>query len=207
MDTEAEIIEAEEGATWMAIHVKEGISRGFPVLESPRLRLRKITQEDCLDLYQCMTNPLVSSNTSFEPQTLLFPARLFRYFTECYESLRDLHFAIELKQSNKVIGVCSLQHWDQFKSKARLGYLLSPACWRQGYATEAARSLIDFGFETLELERIEARCAWDNPASERVLQKCGMNYVKTVPTGSKKQGDEETSLKLFAMNRGGEIAD
>lgn len=185
----------------MATYAKETISQGVPALESPRLRLRKITQEDCKDLYQYMTNPLVSNNISFEPQTLLFPARLFRYFTACYESLRDLHFAIELKQTNKVIGVGSLQHWDQFKSKARLGYLLSPASWGQGYATEAARCLIDFGFETLKLEQIEARCARDNPASERVLQKCGMNYVKAMPVRSKERGELETTLKLYAVIR------
>lgn len=185
-----------------AIHIKEGIKGGFPVLESQRLRLRKITEEDCKDLYQYMTNPLVRSNTSFEPQTLLFPARLFRYFTACYESLEDLHFAIELKQSNKIVGVCSLQYWDQLKGKARLGYLLSPACWRQGYATEAAQSLIAFGFETLGLDRIEARCSWDNPASERVLQKCGMNYVKAMPIGSRERGDVESTLKLYVVHRG-----
>ncbi|AZK48389.1 GNAT family N-acetyltransferase [Paenibacillus lentus] len=185
----------------MAIRVKEGISKRFPVLESPRLRLRKITEEDCKDLYQYMTNPLVRRNTSFEPQTMLFPARLFRYFRACYESLENLHFAIELKKSNKMIGVCSLQYWDQLKGKAMLGYLLSPACWRQGYATEAARSLITFGFETLELDRIEARCAGDNPASERVLQKCGMKYVKAIPIRSRERGNVETAQKLYAVNR------
>lgn len=188
----------------MATHVKMEISQTFPVLESPRLILRQITLEDCKDLHHYMMDPLVRSHTSFEPQTMLFPARLFRYFTECYETLRDLHFAIELEQSSQVIGVCSLQYWDRAKGKARLGYLLSPLCWRQGYATEAARALIQFGFESLKLDRIEASCSGNNPASERVLQKCGMAYIKAVPTGSRKR--DEDALKLYAIRRG-EIAD
>ncbi|WP_055109198.1 GNAT family N-acetyltransferase [Paenibacillus ihumii] len=185
----------------MAVHAKQKMSQRFPVLESPRLRLRRITLEDCEELHQYMNHPLVRRSTSFEPQTLLFPARLYRYFTECYETLRDLHFAVELKQCHRIIGVCSLQYWDQFHGKARLGYLLSPASWRQGYATEAARSLIHFGFGALELNRIEARCSPDNPASERVLQKCGMTYVKVIAAGSRERGDEGT-LKLYEIQRG-----
>ncbi|GIP57334.1 GNAT family N-acetyltransferase [Paenibacillus woosongensis] len=189
----------------MNMYTKRECSQGIPVLESPRLILRRITPEDCEDLHQYMIHPLVQRTISFEPQTLLFPARLYRYFAACYEGLRDLHWAIESKQSRSIIGVCSLQHWDRLQGKARLGYLLSPACWRQGYATEAARSLIHFGFESLELNRIEARCSQANPASERVLQKCGMAYVKAVPAGSGKRGEEEM-LMLYAINRGN-IAD
>ncbi|GAA0133298.1 hypothetical protein YSY43_01380 [Paenibacillus sp. YSY-4.3] len=185
----------------MSTRVKRDGSQAIPVLESPRLILRRITPEDCEELHQYMIHPLVRRSALLEPQTLLFPARLYRYFAECYESLRDLHFAIELKQSRSIIGVCSLQHWDRLQGKARLGYLLSPACWGQGYATEAARSLVHFAFESLELEWIEARCSQDNSASERVLQKCGMTYVKAVLNGSRERGNEER-LKLYAINRG-----
>jgi len=185
----------------MSVQAKRECSQEVPVLESQRLKLRRITPEDCENLHQYMNHPQVQRSTSFEAQTLLFPARLYRYFAECYERLRDIHLAIELQQSCSVIGVCSLQHWDRLQGKARLGYLLSPEYWHQGYATEAARALIQFGFESLQLNRIEARCSQDNPASERVLQKCGLTYVKMMPTGSREPNKEEM-LKLYAINRG-----
>ncbi|WP_334075792.1 MULTISPECIES: GNAT family N-acetyltransferase [Paenibacillus] len=145
----------------------------FPVLESERLRLRKIEREDAELLFACVNDPLVRRHSSFRQGTLLFPDRLFRYFDETYQSLRDLHFGIERKNEKGLIGICSLQFWDREAGRARLGYLLAPSRWNRGLATEAARSVVQFGFDTLRLSRIEARCSIHNPASERVLRKCG----------------------------------
>ncbi|MFL5567923.1 MAG: GNAT family N-acetyltransferase, partial [Gemmatimonadaceae bacterium] len=58
--------------------------------------------------------------------------------------------------------------------RAELGYWIALDCWNRGYATEAAERIIDFGFETLGLHRIEARHFVRNPASGRVMQKLGM---------------------------------
>jgi len=55
-----------------------------------------------------------------------------------------------------------------------LGYEIAPAYWGQGYATEAARAMLDFGFDSLRLHRIWARCLAENAASQRVLEKLGM---------------------------------
>jgi RimJ/RimL family protein N-acetyltransferase len=57
---------------------------------------------------------------------------------------------------------------------AEIWYKLHKNFWGQGYATEAARELLKFGFNELDLHRIEAGCAVDNIASVRVLEKCGM---------------------------------
>ncbi|WP_019640634.1 GNAT family N-acetyltransferase [Paenibacillus fonticola] len=185
----------------MAVNLKEGVSsRKFPKLESPRLVLRQVTFDDCESLFQCMTHPLVRSNTGLHPETLLFPERLFRYFNECYDNLRDLHFAVELTGPGSIIGLCSLQYWEQRTGKARLGYMISPSYWGRGYATEAAQLLIRYGFEALGLRRIEARCASTNPASERVLQKCGMSYVKANPAGLEHSG-KNGRMKVYAADR------
>ena len=55
-----------------------------------------------------------------------------------------------------------------------IGYGLLPEYEHQGYATEALRAVLRFGFNTLRLNRIEAQHELDNPASGRVMEKCGM---------------------------------
>ncbi|WP_410771949.1 GNAT family N-acetyltransferase [Fontibacillus sp. BL9] len=171
--------------------LRNSLKEKFPTLESERLRLRKIGAGDAEALFCCISDPLVRRYTSFQRGTLMFPARLFRYFDDTYQSMRDLHFAVEVKETGGLIGVCSLQFWVPETGKARLGYLLSPDFWNRGFATEAAKSLLKYGFQTLNLNRIEARCSVDNPASEQVLRKCGFSLIS----------DEEASGSLF-MNSG-----
>ncbi|WP_059041003.1 GNAT family N-acetyltransferase [Paenibacillus rubinfantis] len=154
--------------------IKEQLRRQFPVLESERLRLRRLLPEDAGAIFRCMSDPAVRAFTEINPGKLLFPGRLYRYFEESYRDLRDLHFAVIQKEGGDWIGLCSLQYWDVVGQKARLGYLISPAHWNQGYATEAAQRVLDFAFGTLGLHCVEARCSPDNPASERVLRKCGL---------------------------------
>ena len=57
---------------------------------------------------------------------------------------------------------------------AEVWYKIHPDFWRQGYATESLRAVIEYGFETLKLHRIEAGCAVNNLGSITVLEKAGM---------------------------------
>ncbi|WP_018752233.1 GNAT family N-acetyltransferase [Paenibacillus sanguinis] len=156
--------------------LKERLRSEFPSLESDRLWLRRVVQEDSKALYDCLVDPSVQAFISFAHGKPLFPGRLYRYFEHSYQTLRDLHFAIEVKKEQRFIGLCSLQYWTEKESKARLGYLVSPVYRNRGYAAESVQSVLQFGFRTLGLGRIEADCSADNPASERVLQKCGLRY-------------------------------
>ncbi len=174
--------------------LRSDLREKFPTLECERLRLRKIKAGDSDALFNCITDPLVRRQTSFQRGTLMFPARLFRYFDDTYQSLRDIHFGIERKEAGGLIGVCSFQFWVPETGKARLGYLLAPEFWNRGLATEAAQSLLKYGFETLCLKRIEARCNIDNPASEHVLRKCGFSLI---------EGQEETAVNSYPSNGSG----
>lgn len=167
------------------MEIKEQLRRRFPVLESERLTLRRLQPKDTAAMFRCMSHPEVRAYTEINPGKLLFPGRLYRYFEESYRFLRDLHFAVIRKEDGDWIGLCSLQYWDVEGQKARLGYLISPAHWNQGYATEAAARLLDFAFDTLGLASVEARCSPDNPASERVLRKCGLQEAGTISSVSR----------------------
>lgn len=180
--------------------IRQRLRERFPVLESDRLVLRKLELRDADALYDCFTDPAVRRHVAIRSDKLQFPERLFRYFEESYRSLRDLHFAVEYKREGRFIGLCSLQYLRLDGQKARIGYMLSPAYWNRGLATEAAQTVQGFGFETLGLASIEARCSSDNPASERVLQKCGMRREAQIPPAAGREGQEE-SLLLYIGER------
>jgi ribosomal-protein-alanine N-acetyltransferase len=84
-------------------------------------------------------------------------------------------FAIELRESGEVVGAITITAQKEH-GRASLGYWCAVAHWGRGYATEAVRAVIDYGFRDLGLNRVWAQCYGDNPASRRVLEKVGMTY-------------------------------
>jgi RimJ/RimL family protein N-acetyltransferase len=102
------------------------------------------------------------------------------------------------------IGAASLTITDA-KSTGELGYVLARDSWGRGYATEAVRRLIAFGFDELGLRRMPATCHPDNLASARVLEKAGMHDVGTIQDHLRVRGKWRDS-RLFALAAGGEGA-
>jgi ribosomal-protein-alanine N-acetyltransferase len=81
---------------------------------------------------------------------------------------------ITLRGDSRLIGNCGLRQDSPDAPQADLGFELDPVHWGQGYATEAARALLRFGFEERGLHRIWAHCLAENTAAARVLEKIGM---------------------------------
>lgn len=168
--------------------VLERLKLAFPILYGERLILRRLEQDDIPLMSRYMLDSRVRKFVNFTEGMLRVPSRMLNYFEESYDNLNDIHFVVALPLSmgkiqsrhaeqaraDMAIGLCSLQFWDRRANRAKLGYLIAPEYWNHGYATEAARMVLSFGFDTLQLEVIEARCQVGNIASESVLQRCGM---------------------------------
>ena len=84
-------------------------------------------------------------------------------------------WAIVQKATQKIVGNCGYIGIHHFCGE--VNYYIAPQYRSQGLATEAVRILLDFGFRELGLLRVQARCAPDNPASEKVLRKIGMQFT------------------------------
>jgi RimJ/RimL family protein N-acetyltransferase len=82
--------------------------------------------------------------------------------------------AVVRRADRRMIGNCGIRVNDPALKEANIGYELNPDYWGRGYATEAARAIVRFGFEGLALHRIWAECVADNLGSARVLEKLGM---------------------------------
>lgn len=85
-----------------------------------------------------------------------------------------IFLAVELREPHLMIGEVSLIWRDAANRQGEIGYIFNPVHHGNGYATEAARALLELGFEGLGLHRIYARCAAANTASWRVMERLGM---------------------------------
>ena len=83
-------------------------------------------------------------------------------------------FQLAIDCAGRLIGNCGVRIADPAMRQAELGYELDPNYWGNGYATEAAHAMLDFGFRELQLERVTAWCLAENVSSVRVLHKIGM---------------------------------
>ena len=145
-------------------------------LKTERLLLRDFAPDDWPALHEVESRSEVAQYQSFEPRTV---AESRAYVAQaCDESTSDSRgtydLAVMLAVENQLIGRCGLGITDPELSEGMLWYTMHPSYWGQGYATEAARAMVDFGFRELRLHRIWADCDPANGASVRVLEKLGM---------------------------------
>jgi len=98
-------------------------------------------------------------------------------FIESWETRGHGLFAVVSKNDQTLIGHCGLAQLE-YTEEIELAYGFARPYWGQGYATEAAQASLAFGFEDLGLDQIAAIVVPENIASRRVLEKCGMRYVR-----------------------------
>ena len=144
----------------------------FPMLETNRLILRQADFKDEEQLFELLSNPEVAKFDYFYPIKSSVEARKFieRYNDELAEN-EEITWGISLKETNKLIGVCCLGDFDDGARRAEIGYDITQQEWGKGYATEAVKAVISFGFNHMNLNRIEATITPGNYASIRVLEK------------------------------------
>jgi len=147
----------------------------LPVLETPRLRLRKMRMRDAKDLYAWMSDAEVAKYVLWDAHKSLSETRSYlRYIRGLYRRGMPSSWGLELRETGKVIGTIGVMSWFPDHRCAEVGYSLGRAWWHQGYAAEALEAVMDLLFDRAMLTRVEAQCDVRNPDSARVMEKCGM---------------------------------
>jgi ribosomal-protein-alanine N-acetyltransferase len=160
--------------------------KGTIILETERLILRRFTLEDLEQIYyNCWSDEEVWKWTNYKPmnstQDVKNNARMFtEEWLGAYDNPNRYSWAIQLKNSGEVIGRFFGMHPDDQISQIELAYELGRNWWNQGFMTEAVKVVIDFFFNDIGFNRIYANHAIDNPASGKVMRKCGMTYEGTM---------------------------
>ena len=146
-------------------------------LETARLRLRPFTRGDVDAVYDYRQREDVARylfDNAMSRETCAEAVQL-RINQLSFEDEGDrIVLAAERCETGDVIGEVSLIWRSAEARQGEIGYIFNPRVHGQGYATEAAVALIGFGFETLDLHRIFARCDPRNTASFRVMERVGM---------------------------------
>lgn len=101
-----------------------------------------------------------------------------------------------------MVGACGLVNWEAEHARAEVGFVLSREYWGRGLMSEAVRAILRFGFERMNLNRIEARCIAENAASARVMEKAGMVYEGTLRQREYIKGAYR-DIKLYAILKKG----
>ena len=148
-------------------------------LETPRLILRRFVVEDAGMMYdRWASDPEVTRYAVWDPHSSpALTARLLKNWCASYESNSTYRWAIEL--NGTIIGNIDVVDINQTHEYAELGYCIGHRCWRQGIATEAVQTVVNYLFGEVGFHRIIISHAAKNPASGRIAQKCGFTYEGT----------------------------
>ena len=141
----------------------------FPTLHTHRLTIRPLTPTDWQAVYTYTANPTVMT---YIPEGTFSEAQA-QAFVERHSSDQAEAAAVLLSAEQRLIGQISFHLWFAPQTY-EIGWVFNPDYYQHGYATEAARALLTYGFATLHLHRIIATCQPENPASYRVMEKLGM---------------------------------
>ena len=144
----------------------------FPIIRTAGLELRQVTSADVSAVFTIFSDPEVVrfydlDTFEYHDQVAAMIARWQRRF----ENRQAIRWGITQVGQGKVIGTVGLHVESEWK--AGLGYDLGSAHWRKGIMTQALKAVIEFVFEQVEVERLEALVIPGNVASERLLDKLG----------------------------------
>ena len=150
-----------------------------PTLYTERLILRSFTLEDAADVKRLASDPDVASTTDVmeQPCEDETAEEWIQWCHKEFEKGAMANFAITLRTDGTLIGTVGL-FWIRLPyNDASLGYWIGKPYWNCGYATEAAKAVVAYGFREHDLDLIYADYYKRNPASGRVMQKIGMHYA------------------------------
>lgn len=178
------------------------MSSSIPIRSTERLLLRPFMLADAPTVQELAGAPEVAATTLNMPHP--YPEGAAEAWIGTHEQNaadgRGYTWAIVRASDGVLMGALSMM-LTPAHGRAELGYWLGVPYWGQGYMTEAARSVVLFGLESLGLHRVGAGCFPRNRASSRVMEKAGMTYEGTL-RGYVRKGEAFEAVAMYAILRG-----
>jgi ribosomal-protein-alanine N-acetyltransferase len=144
-------------------------------LETARLLLRPLEPSDATRIHELAGTREIADTTLLIPHPYP-PGAAESFIARARESGAlgiEYVFAVTLRETGDLVGCVGLRI-EGAHARGELGYWIGTPYWRRGYATEAARRVVAFAFQTLGLNRVHSSCFTRNSASARVLEKAGL---------------------------------
>src|SRR6185436_18937930 len=155
------------------------------ILETNRLILRRLIMDDMDDLFALYSDPQVRKY--FPEGTLTYEETKeeLEWFLNGHPTHSELGlWATIHKETGKFIGRCGLLPWPiEGRAEVEVAYMIAREYWRHGLGSEAARGILEYGFEQLQLSRLICLIDKDNEASIKVATGLGMTFENEVDDG------------------------
>ena len=152
------------------------------VLKTPRLVIRQFTEDDVDNLFRLNSDPEVMRYLGRPTPREVLRDEIIPFHLGVYRRFDRLGtWAAESASNGEFLGWFHFRAEDGDNTNIDLGYRLLRSAWNKGYATEGSKALINMGFTDLGVQRVYAHAMTANAASRRVLEKCGLTFVRTVP--------------------------
>lgn len=177
--------------------------QGTKQIETERLLLRKLSVNDAKNMYDnwASDDEVTKFLTWPTYKSVDGAIETLSNWSKEYENDDYYQWGIELKSINEVIGSISVVEMDEKIEMAEIGYCIGKKWWHQGITSEALSALIDFLFNEVGVNRIQAKHDINNPHSGLVMKKCGMKLEGiNKSAGLNNQGICDTAIYAILKN-------
>lgn len=146
-----------------------------PIIISERIELRPLKPDDADEVFKWFGDECVTKYLPFN--TFMTVDEVRDSLTRIVGSDNDYsyNFGYVLRESNLLIGNGNIYHKEAANAWS-MGFMIRYDYWNKGYATEAVRAMINFICEKKSAKRFVAKYSDENPASGKVLEKCGLHF-------------------------------
>ncbi len=173
----------------------------MPTLETERLILRRMTLRDAQDIFAYSRDPEVARHVLWVAQKSVSEAKDYcRFMLRKYRNDEPSSWGIIEKKTDTLVGTIGYMDYSEDNASVEVGYSLAKWMWNGGYMTEALRRVIEYTFEAMDINRIEAQHELENPSSGRVMEKCGMQKEGVLRQRLYNKG-KYVDVALYAMLR------
>jgi len=151
---------------------------GTTVVTTPRLLLGTYRRDDLPAFAALNADPLVYEQLGGEPLSPEHSNDIAEWAEECFEKDALGLLAVRRRHDGQFLGMCGLHHQESFPDDVEIAWRFASQHWGHGYATEAARGWLGYGFTRLRLPRIISVTDLDNARSIALMKRLGMSFVE-----------------------------
>jgi len=153
----------------------------FPEFITQRLKLREFRLEDAVRLHEIWTDSLVTRYLVLDPFTEIHQTReMISILKALYPSGEGCRWVLSIPASQEVLGTCGFHSWRKEHARAEIGYEMDPRYWGLGLMSEAVLPILEYGFNEMGLNRVEAFVTVGNRESLSFLERKGFTFEGTL---------------------------
>ncbi len=180
---------------------KKVLFEKFPHLESNELILKKVEFDDYNDLFEILSNENLFKYRPGNPwKTLEAVKNVIGHYERDFNKHKTIFLGIYYKRSNnKLVGIAEIFEFDEKANRVEVGYTVNENYWGKGIATNATNMMLDFLFNIIEVNSIQATPMPVNEKSKNVLERCGFIHEGTLRQFKHWTGNGIVDLEMYSI--------